>query len=83
MSETIFMDVSEVAQVLNVSESYAYKIIRTLNKELLKQNKIVVSGKVNRKYFYERVDYGGEKENKGGDKKCQSTRMKSTTLGEL
>lgn len=67
MSETIFMDVSEVAQALNVSESYAYKIIRTLNKELLKQNKIVVSGKVNRKYFYERVDYGGEKENKGGD----------------
>ena len=54
---SIFMRVIEVAKVLDVSESYAYKIMKQLNKELAKKNKIVVSGRVNRKYFYERIDY--------------------------
>lgn len=31
---SIFMRVDEVAKVLDVSESYAYKIIKKLNKEL-------------------------------------------------
>lgn len=56
---TIFMRVDEVAAVLGVSESYAYKIMKQLNKELAEQGKIVVSGRVNRKYFYERLDYEG------------------------
>lgn len=46
---SIFMRVDEVAKVLDVSESYAYKIMKQLNKELAKKNKIVVSGRVNRK----------------------------------
>lgn len=54
---TIFMRVDEVAAVLGVSESYAYKIMKQLNKELAEQGKIVVAGRVNRKYFYERLDY--------------------------
>lgn len=54
---SIFMRVDEVAKVLDVSESYAYKIMKQLNKELAGKNKIVVSGRVNRKYFYERLDY--------------------------
>ena len=56
---TIFMRVDEVASVLGVSESYAYKIMKQLNNELAEQGKIVVSGRVNRKYFYERLDYEG------------------------
>ena len=32
---SIFMRVDEVAEVLDVSESYAYKIIKKLNKELV------------------------------------------------
>ena len=32
--EKIFMDVTEVAEVLDVSESYAYKLIRKMNVEL-------------------------------------------------
>ncbi len=56
---TIFMRVDEVAAVLGVSESYAYKIMKQLNNELAEQGKIVVSGRVNRKYFYERLDYEG------------------------
>lgn len=54
---SIFMRVDEVAKVLDVSESYAYKIMKQLNKELAEKNKIVISGRVNRKYFYERIDY--------------------------
>ena len=54
---SIFMRVDEAAKVLDVSESYAYKIMKQLNKELAEKNKIVVSGRVNRKYFYERIDY--------------------------
>lgn len=53
---SIFMRVDEVAKVLDVSESYAYKIIKKLNKELAEKGKIVVSGRVNRKYFYKRID---------------------------
>ena len=56
---TIFMRVDEGASVLGVSESYAYKIMKQLNNELAEQGKIVVSGRVNRKYFYERLDYEG------------------------
>ena len=32
MAESIFMKVSEVAKELGVSESYAYKLVRKLNK---------------------------------------------------
>lgn len=53
---SIFMRVNEVAKVLDVSESYAYKIIKKLNKELAEKGKIVVSGRVNRKYFHQRID---------------------------
>ena len=53
---SIFMRVDEVAKVLDVSESYAYKIIKKLNKELAEKGKIIVSGRVNRKYFYQRID---------------------------
>ena len=34
MAESIFMRVSEVAEELGVSQSYAYKLVRQLNKEL-------------------------------------------------
>ena len=61
-NSTIFMRVDEVAAMLGVSESYAYKIMKQLNNELAEKGKIVVAGRVNRKYFYERLDYeGGEK----------------------
>ena len=53
---SIFMRVDEVAKVLDVPESYAYKIIKKLNTELDEKGKIVVSGRVNRKYFYQRID---------------------------
>lgn len=50
-----FIRVEEVANILDCSESYAYKIMRELNQELREKGKIVVAGRVSRKYFEERM----------------------------
>lgn len=50
-----FLHAEEVAVILCVSESTAYRIIRKLNEELAKQGKIVISGKISRRYFEEKV----------------------------
>ena len=52
MAEELFMRVSEVAEAMGVSESYAYKIIRQLNKELKKTGCITLNGRIDRKFFY-------------------------------
>lgn len=58
-----FMRVEEVAEILDVSTSYAYKVIRELNEELKRKGFITISGRVNREYFNERL-YQARKENK-------------------
>lgn len=60
-----FMNVQEVADELGVSKSYAYKIVKRLNGELAKQGYITISGRVNTKYFREKLCYG---ENAAKDK---------------
>ena len=55
--ERQFIGAKEVAEILGVSESKAYSVIRGLNKELKEKGFIVVSGKVSRVFFQERV-YG-------------------------
>lgn len=44
----------EVAEILSISQSSAYKIMRQLNKELEEQGKITTSGRLSRRYFEER-----------------------------
>ena len=56
-----FIRAEDVAQELNVSKPYAYKLIRQLNEELRAKGYITISGRVNRQYFYERL-YGAGKE---------------------
>jgi predicted transcriptional regulator len=63
--EKMFMRVNEVMEALDVSESYAYKLIRKLNKELAKTGCITIDGRIDRKFFYEH--FYGTKEGKGGD----------------
>lgn len=46
-----FMRVEEVAEVLEVSTSFAYKVIRQLNDELKAKGYITISGRINREYF--------------------------------
>lgn len=60
--ENKFMRVEEVATELDVSVSYAYKIIKQLNNELKEKGFVTISGRVNRQYFNERL-YGVGKEN--------------------
>ena len=52
--ESMFIKVDEVCEILDVSQSYAYDVIKQLNKELVAQNCMVVRGKVYRQYFCER-----------------------------
>lgn len=50
-----FLYAKDVAMLLgNISISHAYKIMRDLNNELKAANKITISGRVSRKYFFER-----------------------------
>lgn len=58
MSNNTFIRVDEVADMLGISKSYAYKIVRGLNSELKAKGFLVVSGRVNRQYFLEKVCYG-------------------------
>ena len=51
------MRAEEVASELDVSVSFAYKIIKQLNDELKASGYITISGRVNRQYFNERL-YG-------------------------
>lgn len=53
--ENRFIRADDVAQELNVSKPYAYKLIRKLNEELKAKGFITIAGRVNRQYFYERL----------------------------
>ena len=57
MAGQMFMRVDEVAEELGVSKPYAYRLIRDLNEELKKTGCITVSGRIDRKFFYEKF-YG-------------------------
>ena len=52
------MRVDDVAHELGISKSYAYKIVQRLNAELKEMGYITISGRVNRKYFMEKLCYG-------------------------
>lgn len=54
MSNTMFMRVEEVAEVMGVSVPYAYKLVRSLNKELKDTGCITIAGRIDRKFFYEK-----------------------------
>jgi hypothetical protein len=52
-----FLKVEDVMQILGISKSSAYNIMRQMNDELKKKGYVVIRGKVSRKYFEERF-YG-------------------------
>ena len=55
-----FIKVDEVAQVLGVSKSYAYKIVREMNNDLKRRGFLTIAGRVSKQYFEERF-YGFRK----------------------
>ena len=58
MENKRFLNAQDVAQFMGVSVPMAYKIIRRLNDELVAAGYIIVSGRISRAYFEEKV-YGG------------------------
>lgn len=48
-----YLTAMDVAELLGVSRSTAYRIIKRLNDELEKNGKLTVAGKVSARYFYE------------------------------
>ena len=51
MTDSKLLNVDEVAEVIGVSRSYAYRVIRKLNEELTASGHYVVPGRVNRAYL--------------------------------
>lgn len=61
MAERTYLTSQEVAEMMGVSVSTAYKVMRQLNKELAAKGYMTVSGRINRNYFIEKACYGGLK----------------------
>lgn len=63
MREKSIIKADELAEILDVSEGHAYKIIQKLNSELSKKGYMTFAGRVPRKYVAERC-YGLDEEMK-------------------
>lgn len=50
-----FFNAKDIAMLLEISESSAYRIIKNLNSELKKMEKITLAGKISRRYFEEKM----------------------------
>lgn len=57
MSDRIYYTAKEVQEMLGVSRATAYKIIRSLNDELISNGYIVIAGKIPKQYLKEKY-YG-------------------------
>ena len=55
MNDKLFMRADEVAELLEVSQTYAYKLIKRLNNELRAKGYLVIDGRLNREYFMEKI----------------------------
>lgn len=53
----LFLRADEVQQILGVSKSYAYKVIKEMNSELQRQGFRTIAGRVGKQYFFEKVNY--------------------------
>ena len=50
-----FLTATDVAEILHISRSSAYRIIQRLNGELKAQGKITIAGKISSRYFFENI----------------------------
>ena len=57
MENKRFLTAQDVMEMLDVSLSYAYKLIRRLNAELEAEGFVTIKGRVSTQYFMERI-YG-------------------------
>lgn len=66
MGGQMFLRADQVAEELGVSKPYAYKLMREMNEELKKTGCITISGRIDRKFFYEKF-YGTRDQNERKD----------------
>ena len=50
----MYLSAQEVANILGISKSYAYTVIKKMNGELKKRDCITIPGKIPTKYFEEK-----------------------------
>ena len=60
-NEKMFLRAEEVAELMEVSVPYAYKLIRRMNRELEKKGCFVMNGRIDSKFFFDHF-YGTRKE---------------------
>ncbi len=54
-NEKKFLTAKEVANIIRTSETTAYRLIKQMNSDLKKRGKIIVPGKISKRYFEEVV----------------------------
>lgn len=57
VQEKRFLTADDVAEIMSISKSTAYRVIKQLNDELSGQGKIIIHGKISRRYFEEKAYY--------------------------
>ena len=68
--DVLYFNAKEVQQMLGVSRSRAYEIIRHLNEELKGQGYFIINGKCSKRYFNEKFygyDHAGQNQNPKGE----------------
>ena len=56
-NNSIFYTANEVKEILGISRTRAYALVKELNSELASRGFIVITGKIPKKYFEEKI-YG-------------------------
>lgn len=51
----LMINAKEIGEIIECSEGHAYKLIKQLNNELTEKGYLTRSGRVPRKYFFERM----------------------------
>lgn len=58
IKDKLFYNVKDIMDIFGIKKSSAYTLIKELNQELINQGYIVQGGKINTKYFRQRVYIG-------------------------
>lgn len=58
----LYLSASDVSEIMDCSENYAYRIIAGMNEELKAKGYVTRRGRIPRKYFFERTGLSQEEE---------------------
>ena len=53
-NDNLFMSAEDIAKITGMSEQYAYKLIKQLNRELEQKGYFTIRGRISKQYFEER-----------------------------